>query len=237
MSGSELFNREYFEWYNQNDALQMRYPSELAIGFLAKNLRRPGRVVDLGCGSGRHTVLAAELGHEAIGLDISDGGFEFGYTLAKQRSVSVEFRVADMSETGLRSASVDAVICYSAINAHPMEQQRAIAEEIHRILAPEGILLVNFYGEKDGASQRARGHGREIEPGTYVMQGNLFHEGGGEEIPDYLMHVSTEQEIADLLKAFATVRQFDIYMPWGNGSFAEEVKPSHLLYALAKKQD
>jgi len=34
----------------------------------------PGRVLDLGCGQGRDVLLAAQLGHEVVGVDLSEVG-------------------------------------------------------------------------------------------------------------------------------------------------------------------
>lgn len=229
-------NHAYYEWYNRNERMRMRYPSDLAIGFVANNLRSPGRVLDLGCGSGRHVIMAAEFGHEAHGVDLAHEGLDYCAEVAASRGLRVHLRQAGMADTGYADATFDAVICYNAINGNTLAEQRAVVAEIWRILQPGGCLLVNFYGEQDGVARLGRTHGREIEPGTYVIPGSVAHP-GDDSPPDYVGHISTPTEVATLLGNFVDVRQFEFDLPFGNGSLQANPNPIHLLFALARKKD
>ncbi len=230
-----IYNETYFQWYNASEKLRMRYPSEIVIGFLVNNLTKKGRVLDLGCGSGRHVILAAELGHEAFGVDICPEGFRFCRNIAQNQGLTVQLRSAPMDNTGYEACFFDAVICYSAINANTLEGQKFIIAEAIRILKPNGIFLVNFYGEKDGAALRCKDAGEKVAENTYVLPGKMFHENAAGEVPDYLLHISTPEEIKSLLSTFNEVRQFEIYLPYGNANLQEDVKASHLLFAIARK--
>lgn len=213
----------------------MRYPSELVIGFLAHNLSGPGRVLDMGCGSGRHAILAAEFGHESYGLDIADGGFSFCQNQASQKNVNINLKIASMEDTNYNGSYFDAVICYNSINANPLTSQKYIINEIYRILKPGGILLINFYGEKDWSASHCKSYGREVEQDTYLVSGDIFHQNDKNNMPDYLFHISNENEIISLFSSFTKVRTFDIYLPYGNASLSENYKPSHLIYTIVKK--
>jgi SAM-dependent methyltransferase len=54
-----------------------------------------GRVLDVGCGTGEHALLAASLGHEAVGVDLSARAIEMATTKATERVLDVRFVVAD----------------------------------------------------------------------------------------------------------------------------------------------
>ncbi len=54
-----------------------------------------GRVLDVGCGTGEHTLLAASLGYEALGVDLSMRAIELAKTKAVERDVEARFIVAD----------------------------------------------------------------------------------------------------------------------------------------------
>ena len=54
-----------------------------------------GRVLDVGCGTGEHALLAASLGYEAVGVDISVRAIELAKTKAIERGLEVRFVVAD----------------------------------------------------------------------------------------------------------------------------------------------
>ncbi len=54
-----------------------------------------GRVLDVGCGTGEHALMAASLGFEAVGVDMSMRAIELAKTKAAERGVEARFVVAD----------------------------------------------------------------------------------------------------------------------------------------------
>jgi SAM-dependent methyltransferase len=53
-------------------------------------------VLDSGCGSGEHALLAASMGLEVKGIDVSQEAIERARAKARQRGLSVEFIVGDV---------------------------------------------------------------------------------------------------------------------------------------------
>lgn len=53
-------------------------------------------ILDVGCGSGEHALLAATMGLEVTGLDSSHVAVELARAKARQRGLSVEFLVGDV---------------------------------------------------------------------------------------------------------------------------------------------
>jgi SAM-dependent methyltransferase len=54
-----------------------------------------GRVLDVGCGTGEHALMAAALGHEAVGVDISTTAIDLAKVKAAERALSARFLVFD----------------------------------------------------------------------------------------------------------------------------------------------
>jgi len=52
-------------------------------------------VLDVGCGTGEHALMAASLGYEAVGVDMSVRAIELASTKAAERGLTVRFAVAD----------------------------------------------------------------------------------------------------------------------------------------------
>jgi cyclopropane fatty-acyl-phospholipid synthase-like methyltransferase len=52
-------------------------------------------VLDAGCGTGEHALLAGSLGHEVVGVDLSAKAIELAMAKATQRGVKARFLVAD----------------------------------------------------------------------------------------------------------------------------------------------
>lgn len=54
-----------------------------------------GALLDAGCGTGEHTILAARAGARALGIDVSPRAIETARAKAAERGVDARFRVAD----------------------------------------------------------------------------------------------------------------------------------------------
>lgn len=54
-----------------------------------------GLVLDVGCGTGEHALLAASLGHDATGVDIAPKAIERARAKASERNLSVRFQAGD----------------------------------------------------------------------------------------------------------------------------------------------
>jgi ubiquinone/menaquinone biosynthesis C-methylase UbiE len=96
-----------------------------------------GVALDAACGTGRHTVYLASLGHEVIGVDSSPD------MLARAREKVPEgtFHEADLYDIPLTEDSVDVVVCAIALS-HVPDLARALAELV-RVLRPDGHLVIS----------------------------------------------------------------------------------------------
>jgi cyclopropane fatty-acyl-phospholipid synthase-like methyltransferase len=68
-----------------------------------------GRVLDVGCGTGEHALMAASHGHDAVGVDLSARAIELAELKAAERGVEARFVVADalqLADLGERFDSV-----------------------------------------------------------------------------------------------------------------------------------
>jgi arsenite methyltransferase len=107
---------------------------------------RPGEVVvDLGCGAGMDTFLAARaVGPEGrvIGVDMTDAMLEKARNNARSGGFeNVEFRKGFIEDLPLEDASVDAIISNCVINLSP-EKERVYAEA-YRVLVPGGRAMIS----------------------------------------------------------------------------------------------
>lgn len=107
---------------------------------------RPGEtVLDIGCGAGIDTILAARAvgpTGRAIGLDLLEEMCERARRHAKDAGVSewTEFVKGEMEDIPLPDASVDVVISNGVINLSPRKSR--VLAEIRRVLRPGGRLAV-----------------------------------------------------------------------------------------------
>jgi len=69
-----------------------------------------GRVLDAGCGTGEHTLLAASHGADAVGVDVSPRAIERARGKAASRGIKARFEVADALRLGDLGLMFDTVI-------------------------------------------------------------------------------------------------------------------------------
>ncbi|MFJ5865006.1 class I SAM-dependent methyltransferase [Streptomyces parvus] len=118
--------------------------SRTMIGTFAELVRATGnpRAADVGCGPGHLTAMLHELGLDALGLDLAPGMIDH----ARQAHPALRFQEARMESLPIEDAALGGVLAhYSMIHTPPAELPELLAEQA-RVLAPDGLLLVSFFG-------------------------------------------------------------------------------------------
>ena len=69
-----------------------------------------GHVLDVGCGTGEHALMAAGLGLETVGVDAAPTPIAMAKRKAQERGVSVQFVVGDALDLTALGASFDTVL-------------------------------------------------------------------------------------------------------------------------------
>jgi SAM-dependent methyltransferase len=88
------------------------YGTEQEIGYLFDrlDLHAGSRVLDLGCGPGRHSLALARRGVDVVGVDHSEEFVALACQAAQAEGLYAEFRAADVRDLR-EQQSFDAVIC------------------------------------------------------------------------------------------------------------------------------
>ncbi len=173
---------------------------------------RVKRILDLGCGDGRHLVFFARRGFQMFGLDIAPMALRYAQEWLSREGLSAELVPGDMTTIRWPDAFFDAVICVHVINHHRIAEIRQTIGEIHRALRHQGWLFLVVRTFRPSVVTRPRGM---VEPYTYVRL-----EGHEKEVPHHafdleeLLQEFSQFDIVDLHKE---ISRFDID-PEGNGS-------------------
>lgn len=119
---------------------QRHYEFRVFKEFLRKNnIRLTHKVIlDAGCGSGYSTELLMSQfePRELVAFDIMPEQV----AIAKQRGLSANIFVADVTDTKLPSASFDAVFVFAVL--HHVPEWRGALKEINRVLKHDGVFLL-----------------------------------------------------------------------------------------------
>ena len=114
----------------------------------------PGRVLDLGCGSGEHTVALAARGWKATGIDQVGGALRRARQRAETQKVTVEFVQADV--TALDPAQLghgfDFFLDVGCFHGLSDPQRAAMGRSVTELAGPSATLLLLAF--KAGAAPR-----------------------------------------------------------------------------------
>ncbi len=165
--------------------------------FLQSGVRR---ILDLGCGDGRHLVYFARLGYQMYGQDISPTAVELAQAWLAGESLSADLAAGDMTRILWPDSAFEAVLCIQAINHHRVREIRRTIEEIRHSLRNGGFLFLTVGIDRPLRPDAPKAI--EVEPRTYVPT-----EGHEKGVPHH------EFTMAELLHEFRRFSVRDDLMP------------------------
>ncbi len=124
---------------------------------------RVRRLVDLGCGTGKQTVMLAPLADEVVAVDISSSSLQQAQRRCAQAGVrNARFLQESIVALSLQPNSVDGIFSYGDVISHVHDAYQQVFRESARILRPGGFLAFEIDGKWEldmflhNAEERAR---------------------------------------------------------------------------------
>jgi SAM-dependent methyltransferase len=118
------------------------------VAFCERVFEGPGRLIDLGCGTGRLCVHFARKGFDCVGVDLSDGMLTQARANADEVGVKVGWRNANVVELiGVPDASFDYAAClFSTLGmVRGAENRAAVVRQAFRVLRPGGRFVLHVH--------------------------------------------------------------------------------------------
>lgn len=164
-------------------------------------------ILDIGCGTGRHAIILAKLGYHVTAIDNSPAALEI--LKKKKGKVPIRALLADMAELPFADKSFDAAVCATVIHHAKLGKVEKTIAEIHRVLRPGGLLLIDILSTKNNRF----GKGTELEPGTFIGAESRF---GEKDVPH---HYCDEAEVQELFSKFEFLELTEEDMNPPNGNY------------------
>lgn len=115
---------------------------------LAEHFTQPGRLIDLGCGTGRHVIAFAQHGFEVTGVDLSEEMLNLTQRKADAAGLSIQTHQANLVElTSTIQETFDYAVCmFSTLGMIQGHEHRLHAlTETNRVLKPGGQLAIHVH--------------------------------------------------------------------------------------------
>jgi SAM-dependent methyltransferase len=126
-------------------------PDHHLVELVERGTIEPGRVLEVGCGTGTNALWLAARGFEVLGVDISPQAIAKAQAKAEAAGADLEFRTLDFLSAEIDRAPFDFVFDRGVLHVFDDAAARArFAQQVARVLAPGGVWL-SLAGSTEGA--------------------------------------------------------------------------------------
>ena len=140
-------NKEQWVSLHQNKRYRPKYPSEVVVQFIFRNFERNGKakILDLGCGAGRHVFFMANENIVPYGVDFSEEGIEYTKSILREcgRQEYIDnIQVSSLTKLPYKDNFFNGIICYGVLYYLDNHGISKAIQEMYRVLKPGGKLLL-----------------------------------------------------------------------------------------------
>jgi cyclopropane fatty-acyl-phospholipid synthase-like methyltransferase len=107
-----------------------------------------GKVLDAGCGTGEHTLMAAERGFDATGVDLAPAAIATAEEKARQRSLAARFLVWDALDLAGLGEQFDTVLDCGLFHIFADDDRGPFLESLRSAVPPGGRYFMLCFSDR-----------------------------------------------------------------------------------------
>jgi ubiquinone/menaquinone biosynthesis C-methylase UbiE len=139
MEKEETVRRGYDSLAEKYQAIRHAFDNEKELGKFTSLLPKRAKVLDVGCGTGVPVAKSlVEKGFDVTGIDFSNNMLK----LARKNVPKAKFILKDMAKLDFEADSFDGLTALYSIIHVPRNKHFSLFQSFHRILKPEGTMLI-----------------------------------------------------------------------------------------------
>ena len=144
-------------WEEHFSTVNLDYPNEAVVRFMAKckKIFPGGNVLDWGCGTGRHTILACSFGFNVYAADYVQVCIEKTQKKYAEKKNELAGRIeqyilnGDINIEQIENDTMDIIICLGVAFLNTPENEELLLKNEYRMLKKGGMIFVDFRSEYD----------------------------------------------------------------------------------------
>jgi cyclopropane fatty-acyl-phospholipid synthase-like methyltransferase len=106
-----------------------------------------GRVLDIGCGTGEHALMAAQRGLDAVGIDSSPAAVEIAKRKARERGLNIHFLVHNALDLASIGEQFDTVLDSGLFHVFSDEHRATYVESLKAVTRPGARYFMLCFSE------------------------------------------------------------------------------------------
>lgn len=106
-----------------------------------------GRVLDVGCGTGEHTLMAARLGLDSVGIDTAPSAVAIAKSKAETRGLAARFLVWNALSLRSLGEEFDTVLDCGLFHVFSDEDRRSFVENLSAVMRPDSRYFMLCFSE------------------------------------------------------------------------------------------
>jgi SAM-dependent methyltransferase len=107
----------------------------------------PFDILDLGCGPGLYAERLASAGHRVAGIDFSERSIAYARRSARERGLSIEYRLGDYLEAGYGGPFDLILLVYCDFGVLDPGERRVLLDRVRSALKPGGAFVFDALDE------------------------------------------------------------------------------------------
>jgi len=198
----KFFSEKHFENLLKISSPQLRDWYKKEVEYL-KKLNKNSKILDVGCGFGRHMEILAPFSNEVVGVDNNKD------MIAKAKIdlkgvKNIKLLLQDATKLDLENNSFDYVICMSNTFGNFPELKLKVLSEMKRVCKKEGKIIISVYSD-NAEKIRKKDYEKlgltitKIEDGViYIKEGIITEEFSKKKLKDLFDEVGLKSKIIAL---------------------------------------
>jgi ubiquinone/menaquinone biosynthesis C-methylase UbiE len=141
-SVAKLFGKVIYDTWSRQPLVLHKYEGTLIINYCKD---KSVCILNVGCGAGRETIALHEMGYcNTIGIDCTKELLDVARQQAKDKNLSIDFRLANAAELPFPDGSYDLITLFANIYGHVIPRMDRVntLKEIKRCLKSGGLILL-----------------------------------------------------------------------------------------------
>jgi len=153
------------------------------------------KLLDFGCGLGRHSIFFTKEGFDVSAFDLSSEAVNHLNDWAKKEKLVIETQIADMLALPYPDCTFDCLFAHHVVSHTDTPGIKKIMNEIKRIIRPGGEIFITFCSKETWSFVEEAGYPK-IDENTVIKT----DDGPEKDIPHFFVNLD------DIIKLFADAK-------------------------------